>query len=584
MSNPNKINVGHFGANHHPDGEKDEKKKGVFGGLFKKKSKDDKVDKDSSPASPSTPSPTPVPPPTQTVQAQPQPQAAPVQLPPPPVVQQIKPVANPPSPKPVESPKPVAAVQPVPVTPVVAPIKNVTTTTITTKSQPQPTTYPQAPPKETVMQETIIPPRQQPFAPAPPIHNETVMQEIPVPTKPQYYAPPPAAPVVRNEVVMNELPVPPRPVHNEITMNEIPVPRIPPQTTPSPYGGNSGYRGNQFSSPAPNDELVMNELPVPSRPSPYSNTYDNTVMNELPAPTPTPLGAVDDEFSKHLNNLTSALDNIKTGVDEWKHRVPPPTMTETTTTNVKSTAYGTTFNVAKARKEEAQNLESVEIYMKRYGYEKMRDAAVEWMYEITQDHHLVSKSFEEAVASGVVLAKLINVIKPSFVSINNTGTPAAKKDTVNNVINAVKRLGIPETQSFKANDVLDSKDLHQLVVCLHAINRYALLLTGFEGPFIRDDIEAAESIHKVSLKRNWNQNPNAAVPLFEATANKGANQKLDVVRETAHFTGSYGPGETRIVETETITEVTEFTRVPGGAVKQVAHTKTVVKDDPPIKK
>jgi len=206
------------------------------------------------------------------------------------------------------------------------------------------------------------------------------------------------------------------------------------------------------------------------------------------------------------------------------------------------------------------------------------------MYEMTQDHHLVSKTFEEAVASGVILAKVINVIKPNFVSINNTGTAAAKKDTVNNVISSVKRLGIPDTQSFKPNDVLDSKDLNQLVICLHAINRYALLLTGFEGPFIRDDIEAAESIHKVSAKRNWNQNPNAAVPLFEATANKGANQKLDVVRETAHFTGSYGPGETRIVETETVTEVTEFSRVPGGAIKQVGHTKTVVKDNPPIHK
>jgi len=233
----------------------------------------------------------------------------------------------------------------------------------------------------------------------------------------------------------------------------------------------------------------------------------------------------------------------------------------------------------KLEKKTLKNLESVEVYMQRHGFEKMKDSAMEWMYELTQDHHLLSKSFEEAIQSGVILAKVINAFKPNFVSVNNTGTPAAKRDTVTNVISSIKRLGIPESQNFKLNDVLDGKDLKQVVLCIHALNRYALLLNGFEGPFIMDDIEKAEPIHKVSKKKNWTTNPNAVVPLFEATANKGANQKLNVERETAHFTGSYSPGETRIIETETVT-VTETHKVETTPVKHVTHTKTIIRDNP----
>eukprot|EP01105_Mastigella_eilhardi_P018073 TRINITY_DN4176_c0_g1_i1.p1 TRINITY_DN4176_c0_g1~~TRINITY_DN4176_c0_g1_i1.p1 ORF type:complete len:1337 (-),score=484.54 TRINITY_DN4176_c0_g1_i1:40-3669(-) len=102
-----------------------------------------------------------------------------------------------------------------------------------------------------------------------------------------------------------------------------------------------------------------------------------------------------------------------------------------------------------------------------------------WILAVLEGHHdpalFESQSFADALKSGVVLCKLLNVLKPGTIPrINTSNLAYAKMENISAYLRAVVRvIGLPTSDCFNTVDLFEEKNMNQVVNNLYSLARFA---------------------------------------------------------------------------------------------------------------
>jgi hypothetical protein len=104
-----------------------------------------------------------------------------------------------------------------------------------------------------------------------------------------------------------------------------------------------------------------------------------------------------------------------------------------------------------------------------------------------------SKSFEEQLRRGVILAKLAKIIKPEVVKkiFDAEKLQYRHSDNINYLFEAMKKINFPENFIFELTDLYDKKNIPKVIYCLHALSHY-LEVTGFLHPAVKNFVGKLE--------------------------------------------------------------------------------------------
>ncbi|CAL8085451.1 unnamed protein product [Calicophoron daubneyi] len=149
-------------------------------------------------------------------------------------------------------------------------------------------------------------------------------------------------------------------------------------------------------------------------------------------------------------------------------------------------------------------------------------AAMAWIEELLGTKLDHSKPYEEILRNGVVLCKLINVIKPGSVKkINENSTmPFKIMENINAFQEAIKAYGVPTADVFQTVDLFEKKDIGQVTQCIFALGRTCQTHPEYTGPTLGPKVaqENKREFTEEQLREGSN------VVSLQYGTNKGASQ------------------------------------------------------------
>lgn len=112
--------------------------------------------------------------------------------------------------------------------------------------------------------------------------------------------------------------------------------------------------------------------------------------------------------------------------------------------------------------------------------------AQQWIEKLTGIKF--DKEFGEMLKDGVVLCHLINAIEPGKVPTKRIYTggkmPFKMMENITTFIKYARGRGVGESELFTTVALFESKDLGQVVLCLHAFARIVQSSRGYSGPML----------------------------------------------------------------------------------------------------
>jgi len=157
----------------------------------------------------------------------------------------------------------------------------------------------------------------------------------------------------------------------------------------------------------------------------------------------------------------------------------------------------------------------------------LANEAFDWMNDVLEEAEIgVSlpavtdeKGVQVALKSGIVLCKLINVIKPGSVKrINESAMAFKQMENISNFLAACESLSVKKSDLFQTVDLYEANNIHQVVNGIFALGRKAP--DFFNGPRLGPE-ESSEN------KRTFTEEQLRAgegVIGLQAGSNKGASQ------------------------------------------------------------
>jgi len=127
----------------------------------------------------------------------------------------------------------------------------------------------------------------------------------------------------------------------------------------------------------------------------------------------------------------------------------------------------------------------------------------------------------DALKNGVILCKLVNVIKPNSVKKINTNKQAFKEmENISNFLTACESFGCRKTDLFQTVDLYEAGNIPQVINGIQSLGRKAQLIQGFGGPYFGP-------LESTANKREFTEQQLRAGQGFiglQAGSNKGASQ------------------------------------------------------------
>lgn len=106
-----------------------------------------------------------------------------------------------------------------------------------------------------------------------------------------------------------------------------------------------------------------------------------------------------------------------------------------------------------------------------------------WIETVTGEK--VGKDLEAGLKDGVILCKLVNVIRPGMVkSISTQKMPFMQMQNINNYLEACKKLGLQKHELFVTVDLFEGKNIPSVVDNLYALSAACMALKDWNGPCI----------------------------------------------------------------------------------------------------
>lgn len=148
--------------------------------------------------------------------------------------------------------------------------------------------------------------------------------------------------------------------------------------------------------------------------------------------------------------------------------------------------------------------------------------ALDWVEAILGQPVDRKKPYEEVLKDGTVLCDFINKLAPGSVKkIERKGTGFVLRQNLERFQAAVKKYGVPESETFQTVDLFERKNIPQVTLCLFAIGRIAQTKPDYNGPilgpkmsdenvreFTQEQLEAGKNV--ISLQYGSNQGASQA--------------------------------------------------------------------------
>eukprot|EP00753_Platysulcus_tardus_P006057 PLAT13953.1.p2 GENE.PLAT13953.1~~PLAT13953.1.p2 ORF type:complete len:282 (+),score=89.73 PLAT13953.1:37-846(+) len=172
-----------------------------------------------------------------------------------------------------------------------------------------------------------------------------------------------------------------------------------------------------------------------------------------------------------------------------------------------------------------------ELYLKR---EAKRDSGLEgevqsWIESVTGER-FAGPTFGESLKDGVLLCKLINVIRPGSVRrINESRMPFKQMENVTNFIKACRALGVPEPDLFTTVALYELKNIGQVTTCLHALGMHTRALPGYSGPSLGPKM--AEAKPRTFTDRQLRESRAMPTRISEGSSKTMERSEIDRSRE-----------------------------------------------------
>jgi len=152
--------------------------------------------------------------------------------------------------------------------------------------------------------------------------------------------------------------------------------------------------------------------------------------------------------------------------------------------------------------------------------DKFVESEIALWIEAVLDDCIPPKPFDELLRDGVLLCRVMNVLKPGSVAkIQKPFTKDKQLENINAFLSAIKAYGVPEDKCFKPEDLNPGENIPNVINCLLALGR-ACFDKGWEGPTLGPK--------PTGQKKDWPENvlraSDAIVPPQYGT-NKFASQK-----------------------------------------------------------
>jgi hypothetical protein len=106
-----------------------------------------------------------------------------------------------------------------------------------------------------------------------------------------------------------------------------------------------------------------------------------------------------------------------------------------------------------------------------------------WIEAVVQEKFFYPDNFQASLKNGILLCKLINQIKPNSVKkISESKSDMVTRENVALFIYACKALGLKDSQIFDVTDLVESKRLRNVAICLYWLGRAARAIPTYKGP------------------------------------------------------------------------------------------------------
>ena len=64
--------------------------------------------------------------------------------------------------------------------------------------------------------------------------------------------------------------------------------------------------------------------------------------------------------------------------------------------------------------------------------------------------------------------------------------PFPRRENINAFVGAARLLGVPDAENFQTDDLFESRNLKQVVICLGSLGRHARRDKDFSGPYLAE--------------------------------------------------------------------------------------------------
>lgn len=167
-------------------------------------------------------------------------------------------------------------------------------------------------------------------------------------------------------------------------------------------------------------------------------------------------------------------------------------------------------------------------------YDPEKEAIViNWIEEVTGEKF--SSSFEETLKDGVLLCKLMNVLKPkSIAKVNASKLPFMQMENINNFLKVAESLGLKKHDSFMTIDLYEGKNIPQVINALFILASIAQKLPGYNGPKVGLKMAEKREINftEEQLRNARNQVGSSAVASVKIDTGKSIAREVVKTKET----------------------------------------------------
>ncbi|CAF1277692.1 unnamed protein product [Didymodactylos carnosus] len=112
----------------------------------------------------------------------------------------------------------------------------------------------------------------------------------------------------------------------------------------------------------------------------------------------------------------------------------------------------------------------------KYDVEQAQEA-LRWISDLTGEQFDISgqkDNFYQQLKDGRKLCQLMNVLNPNSISKINPGENSFKlMENISKFTTAAKNYGLSDSETFQTVDLFEQMNLHQVCLCLHALERKA---------------------------------------------------------------------------------------------------------------